>query len=86
MDSVKKFLEESPMASAVTLPAAVIVHRQMLSPAAVGGIMERGSFTPSGEDVCELEVGGKLIARGRIIRRGGASWFKVTEMAKGEET
>jgi hypothetical protein len=85
MDGLKKFLEESPMASAVTLPATVIVHRQKLSPASVGRIMEQGSFAPAGEEVCELEVGGKLIARGKIIRRGGASWFKVTEMAKGEE-
>jgi hypothetical protein len=84
MDNVKKFLEESPIASQVTLPTTVIVHRQKLSPSAVGGIIEQAAYTPSGDDVCELEVGGKLIARGRIVRRRGAGWFKVIEMAKGE--
>ena len=85
MDGVKKFLEESPIAEAVSLPAAVIVHRQLLSPKEVSGIRERGTYTPSGEDVCGLEVGGRLIARGKMIRRRGMSYFKVTEMAKGDE-
>ncbi len=85
MDTVKKFLEESPMAEAVSLPAAVIIHRQKLSPKAVGGIMDKAVYVPSGEDACELEVGGRVVARGKIIRRRSGCWFKVTETAKGGE-
>jgi hypothetical protein len=85
MDDIKKFLEESPIAAAVTLPTAVIVHRQKLSPSAVSGIIERGTYEPSGEDVCELEAGGRLIARGKLVRKRGQSFFKVLEMEKGEK-
>jgi hypothetical protein len=84
MEDVRKFLEESPIASTVSLLSAVIAHRQKLNPADIGRIMEAKSFSPSGEDVCELEVGGRLVARGKMIRRRGKMYFKVTETAKGE--
>ena len=84
MEDVRKFLEESPIAPAVSLPSVVIVHRQKLSPAAVGEIMGSRVFAPSGEEACELEVGGRLVARGRLIRKRGRTYFKVFETAKGD--
>ncbi len=84
MEDVRKFLEVSPIASVISLPSTVIVHRQKLNPADVGSIMEAKSFTPSGEDVCELSIGGRLVARGKMIRRRGKTYFKVMETAKGD--
>jgi hypothetical protein len=85
MGDLKKFLEESPIASRVTLPSIVVVRDLKLSYAAVKGIMENAGFEPSGSETCELEVGGQRIARGRIVRKRGNYFFKVTEMEKGDE-
>jgi hypothetical protein len=84
MDDLKRFLEESPIAARVALPTNIVVRRLTLNPEAVESIAESGTFTPSGGEACELEVGGQCIARGRIVRRRGRSYFKVLEINKGE--
>jgi hypothetical protein len=84
MDDVKRFLEESPLAARVRLPTHIIVQRLTLSPDAVGGIIERGSLAPGGQRICELEVGGQCLARGRIVRRRGRCYFKVIETDRGD--
>jgi hypothetical protein len=84
MDNVKRFLEESPLALRMALPTHIVVHRLKLSPEEVGSIMESGALTPSGGEVCELEVGGQCIARGKIMRKRGEHYFKVLEMEKGD--
>jgi len=83
MDKLRRFLAESPIAAKVSLPTILIVHRQKLSYAAVKGIAESAALTPSNGKTCELEVGGRRIARGRIVRKRGRFFFKVGEMAKG---
>jgi hypothetical protein len=85
MMKLKQFLQESPIAARVLLPTHVIVRQQKLSYMAVKGIMESAAFAPSGGKVCELEIGGRRIARGRIVRRPGGFFFKVEEMEKGVE-
>ena len=83
MDDFRRFLEESPIASEVSLPTKVILRRLSLSPGAIEGMAERGSFAPEGGETCELEVGGRFVARGRIVRSRGKTWLKVTEMEEG---
>jgi hypothetical protein len=83
MDGFRRFLEESPIAAAVELPAAVVIRRLKLSPDAISGIAERGTLEPEGGEVCELEVGGQCLARGRIVRKRGMSYFKVTRIDEG---
>jgi hypothetical protein len=85
MTNLKQFLEESPIAARVVLPTHIIVHQQKLSYMAAKGIRESAAFVPSDGKVCELEVGGRRIARGRIVRRWGGFFFKVEEMEKGDE-
>jgi hypothetical protein len=85
MDKLKQFLGESPIAVRVSLPTKVIVHELKLSFAELKGIMDTGAFTPANGRVCELEVGERRIARGRIVRRRGAFYFKVREIEKGGE-
>jgi hypothetical protein len=84
MEKLKRFLEESPIAARVALPTKIIVRELKLSYMAVKGIMESAAFTPSDGKVCELEVGGRRIARGRIVRKHGNYFFKVGEMEKGD--
>lgn len=82
MDNLKRFLEESPIAERVSLPSSVVVRRLTLHPEEIDGIVESGTFNPTGGETCELEVGGQCIARGRIVRRRGKSYFKVLEMGR----
>jgi len=84
MNDLKEFLEKSPIAPRVALPSVVVVRDMKLSYAAVKGIIESGVFEPSGAETCELEVGGQRIARGKIVRRWGGFYFKVTEMERGD--
>jgi hypothetical protein len=83
MDSLRSFFDQSPIAEAVELPAALVVRRLKLSPDAIGGIAESGTFSPQGAPACELEVGGQCLARGKIIRKRGRSFFKVMEIDEG---
>ncbi len=83
MDDFRRFLEESPIASEVRLPTRVILRRLRLSPGAIPDMAEGGSFVPEGGECCELEAGGRVIARGRLLRRRGESYFKVTEVGEG---
>jgi hypothetical protein len=80
MDGLRQFLEESPIAHRVKLPTSIVLRRLSLSHSELEGIVESGAFAPEGGETCELEVGGQSVARGRIVRRGGASYFKVLEM------
>ena len=83
MDDFKRFLEESAIAFEVRLPAKVILRSLSLRAGAIEEMAERGSFAPEGGETCELELGGECVARGRIVRRRGKSWFKVVEIGEG---
>jgi flagellar motor switch/type III secretory pathway protein FliN len=70
----------------VTIPTRVVVHRARMTSAALAQVARTGSYAPpgtAGESVCELEAGGQVVARGRIVRRRGGFFFKVLEI--GEE-
>ena len=79
--SVEGFLAESPLAGRVALPTRIVIHRRRLTAAAVEEIRRRGRLDPIPEEerVCELEAGGMVVARGRLVRRRGDWYFKVTE-------
>jgi hypothetical protein len=67
----------------VTLPTRIIVKRMELTAAALAQVLQSGELSPADGGVCELEAGGQVLARGRIVKRGGKFWFKVTEAAEG---
>ena len=70
----------------VLLPTRVIVHRSVGGASELADALEGGKLTPAGGDTCELEAGGAVIARGRIVRKGRAWFFKVLETAGEERT
>jgi hypothetical protein len=76
MDSGKQVLER------VRIPTRIIVHRLARTPEALADIVRTGTFAPADGAVCELEAGGKIIARGRIVRRRGGFFFNVREVAE----
>jgi hypothetical protein len=76
MENGKQVLER------IRIPTRIIVHRLELTPEALADVVRTRTFVPADGAVCELEAGGKIIARGRIVRRRGAFTFKVQEMAE----
>jgi hypothetical protein len=72
---------ESPTASRIRIPTVVILHRTLLSPAQIDAIRKKGSYgpVPKEERIFELAVGGQVLARGKIVRRGGSRFFKLSE-------
>jgi hypothetical protein len=80
MDSEKEVLER------IRIPTRIVVRRTELTPNALADIVRTGTFTPANGAVCELEAGGKVIARGRIVRWRGEYFFKVRETAKEERS
>jgi hypothetical protein len=66
----------------IRLPTRIIVHRFALSANDLADVVQKGELAPAGEAVCALEAGGQVLARGRIVRRRGTYWFKVTETAE----
>jgi hypothetical protein len=87
MAELRRFLEESPMASRVSLPTRVIVRRFRLGPDEVGSIVESGRLMSGDEGrACELEIGGQRVAGGKIVKRKGEFFFKVLRISEGEES
>ena len=84
MEGVKRFLETSPLAARVKLPTRIIVHRGGNSPEALAGVIRAGTYAPAGGDTCELEAGGIILARGKIVKRRGEFYFKVIEKGEGK--
>ena len=81
-----KFLQTSQLATQVRLPTRIVMRRGQLSPTDVVAIKTDGTYdaATAGAPLCELVVGGTILARGRVIRRGGRVFFKVAEL--GEES
>ncbi len=77
MEGLNRFLEESPVSERVSLPAHIVMRELALSSSAVKRIMESGSLASLGGHVCDLEIGGRRVASGRIVRKRGIYFFKT---------
>ncbi len=78
-------MEKKNILDRVTLPTRVIVNRSRLSPTELAAIVRKGELSPAGEEACELEAGGQVLARGKIVRRQRRYFFKVLATAEKEE-
>ena len=68
----------------IPLPTRIVVNRMNLTAEDLARLLRAGELTADGDPGCELEVGGQIVARGRMVRRRGGWYFKVLRM-KGEE-
>jgi len=66
----------------IALPSRIIVQRTSISTAVLAEIVQKGVLAPAGGETCDLEAGGQVLARGRIVRRRGEYYFKVLETGK----
>jgi len=80
-DTAQAFMEGSPLAHRIRLGTRVVIQRTRLSPAELLRIKDQGEYgpVPREQQICELEVGGRIVARGKIVRRRGVYRFKVPE-------
>ena len=67
----------------LALSSRVVIHRCTLDAGALAAVAARGEFVQGPGETCELEVGGQVVARGRIVRKGGRHFFKVIETSMG---
>lgn len=89
-DEISRFLSGSPVASNIRLPVTAVVERPELSAREIIEIRQQGEYGPVEVDgrLCEIEAGGQVIARGKVVRRRGRYFLKIVEAAsfgKGEK-
>jgi hypothetical protein len=84
-EKLKPFLRESPIARSVFLEGKVVLHRSemLLRDLASAHRDWKCSPFPLRKHLCEFEVRGQVLARGKIIRRRGEYFFQVTEIPAG---
>lgn len=80
---LEQFLENSALARKIRLDSRVVIHRCRLSHENLTSLTQQGHFTPAAgsKNICELEVAGKVLAYGKIVKRDGEYYFKVTGLA-----
>jgi hypothetical protein len=85
--SLQSFFESSPLAGRIKLPTRIVIQRTKLSPGELMQIRESGRYgpIPQKQEICELEAGGRVLARGKIVRRRGEYYFKVLDSCAGGE-
>ncbi|MBN2441434.1 MAG: hypothetical protein JXJ04_08805 [Spirochaetales bacterium] len=78
------FLTSSSVAKKVKLPGRIVIHRGAYSLSEIASMKQAGEYRPISreEEVCELEVNGVVIARGKIVKKAGDYFFKVMELNK----
>ncbi len=81
---LKDFLKTSSIADDVRLEGNVILNRTKLSTDELMGIRRAGelNFDNSRSGEYELEVNGLTIATGRIVKKKGEYYLKVSEINK----
>lgn len=85
--SLEQFLFNSSLAEQIRLKPRIVVQRTIIKPRDLLNIRKRQQYgpIPDNERICELEVGGQVLARGKIIRRRGEYFFKILEVVESKE-
>ena len=85
-EELKTLLAGSAAAKKISLDSRIVVQRTRLSPNELAALQREGSYgsVPREEEICELKVGGQVLARGRILKRRGKYFFKIREILESE--
>lgn len=74
------FLEKSAIAKNVRLAGRVVLNRDALCVREIAEIEQAGKYRLSAEPICELEVGGQVLAHGEIVDHEGGQAFCVRQI------
>jgi hypothetical protein len=85
---LQEFLTGSSLAEKITVPLSICLGRVHISPQSVGSIPAEtlidtvhplGSGPDKEKDAAVLESGGVPLALGRVVKKGGRYYFKITQ-------
>jgi hypothetical protein len=85
-DEINSFINGSYIGRNVKLSGDIIIHRTNLNPDELSSIKNEGKFTfESNKKICELEIDGNVIAKGKIIKKKGEYYFKTIDIKGGDK-
>jgi flagellar motor switch/type III secretory pathway protein FliN len=86
-DTVKTFIDSSSIAEIVKLSPRIICSRSKMGLLELSSLAEGGSveIIPLEDRELDLEVGGRIIARGRLMKEKGTEFFQITELVEGDD-
>ena len=84
---LEEFLKSSPIAESVHVQGNIVLHRMKLSTDDLAEIRRNGEFIIGREKGkrYELEINGLTVAAGRIVKKRGEYFFKVTDITREEQ-
>jgi hypothetical protein len=77
-NKVDQFLA-GPIAGRIAFPGRVVIRRGEMNLAGFRGMAAQGEVTIEGKPLCELELGGQIIATGKIEEKDGDYYFVAQE-------
>lgn len=82
--SLQTFLNTSPISKKVKIKGKVVLQRKKMTARDIVSIRQNKTYgvIPEKEKVCELELGGQVLAYGKIIKQKGEYYFKITQIEK----
>lgn len=85
-DRFDRFIDSSPIAGTVRLTPHIVVERRKMSLKEIDECAERGTMQVPDitGGMLDLEVGGQLFGRGKIVAEEGKLFFELSEITKGE--
>lgn len=86
-DPFDRFIDSSPIAQTVRLTPRIVVERSKMTLKEIDECAEKGKMLVPGITGRELdlEVGGQLIGRGKIITEKGKLFFELSKIIEGGE-
>jgi flagellar motor switch/type III secretory pathway protein FliN len=84
-DPFDRFLDSSPIAGTVRLTPRIVVERSKMSLKEIDECAEHGTKPVpriTGREL-DLEVGGQLFGRGKIVTEEGKLFFELSEIIEG---
>jgi hypothetical protein len=84
--TLTKFLDESPIAERVRMPARLVLKRMGMSAREALELSGEGQKLEADAGPYDLEVGGLVVARGSIVRRKGGAYLKIVEVGGKDES
>ena len=79
-DQIREFLANSPVAARATASARVVLRSSRTTVSNLTRSFKDGEVAFAGPALCQLEVGGQVLASGEIVDRDGSFCFVATEV------
>lgn len=81
---LKEFINDSFIGTNVKLNADIIIRKTELSPDELAAIRDEGKYVFREKNkIYEMEIGGEVMARGKIVKKKNGYFFKITDILGG---